>query len=77
MRTTKTVSPNHASIGVIYNVHILVHNSELAHVDCFVVSGSKVLEGVGRYVVVAVGQKSYNGRIMMGKLIFIIMNYPV
>ncbi|KAE9401479.1 calcium-translocating P-type ATPase [Gymnopus androsaceus JB14] len=43
-----------------------VHNSELAHVDCFVVSGSKVLEGVGRYVVVAVGQKSYNGRIMMG-----------
>jgi Ca2+-transporting ATPase len=36
------------------------------HTDCFVVSGSKVLEGVGRYVVVAVGQKSFNGRIMMG-----------
>ncbi|KAJ4479980.1 Ca-transporting ATPase [Lentinula aciculospora] len=42
-----------------------VHNSELAHVDSFVVSGSKVLEGVGRYVVIAVGQKSFNGRIMM------------
>ncbi|KAF9059412.1 Ca-transporting ATPase [Rhodocollybia butyracea] len=41
------------------------HGSELAHVDCFVVSGSKVLEGVGRYVIVAVGQKSFNGRIMM------------
>ncbi|KAJ3788040.1 Ca-transporting ATPase [Lentinula aff. detonsa] len=41
------------------------HNSEPAHVDCFVVSGSKVLEGVGRYVVIAVGQKSFNGRIMM------------
>ncbi|KAJ7034959.1 calcium-transporting ATPase [Mycena alexandri] len=36
-----------------------------AHTDCFVVSGSKVLEGVGRYVVVAVGTKSFNGRIMM------------
>ncbi|KAI6037756.1 Ca-transporting ATPase [Pisolithus marmoratus] len=36
-----------------------------AHTDCFIVSGSKVLEGVGRYVVVAVGTKSFNGRIMM------------
>ncbi|KAF9223507.1 Ca-transporting ATPase [Gyrodon lividus] len=36
-----------------------------SHTDCFVVSGSKVLEGVGRYVVVAVGTKSFNGRIMM------------
>ena len=43
---------------------------EEAHTDCFVVSGSKVLEGVGRYVVIAVGQKSFNGRIMMGMLIF-------
>ena len=34
--------------------------------DCFAVSGSKVLEGVGSYVVVAVGTKSFNGRIMMG-----------
>ncbi|KAF4571338.1 hypothetical protein EYR36_008667 [Pleurotus pulmonarius] len=37
----------------------------LAHTDCFMVSGSKVLEGVGFYVIVAVGQKSFNGRIMM------------
>ncbi|KAJ7052601.1 Ca-transporting ATPase [Mycena amicta] len=36
-----------------------------AHTDCFIVSGSKVLEGVGKYVVVAVGTKSFNGRIMM------------
>ncbi|KAG1821813.1 Ca-transporting ATPase [Suillus subaureus] len=35
------------------------------HTDCFVVSGSKVLEGVGSYLVVAVGTKSFNGRIMM------------
>jgi len=34
--------------------------------DCFVVSGSKVLEGVGSYVVIAVGTKSFNSRIMMG-----------
>lgn len=35
--------------------------------DCFVLSGSKVIEGVGEYVVIAVGSKSFNGRIMMGK----------
>jgi Ca2+-transporting ATPase len=40
------------------------------HMDCFVVSGSKVLEGVGSYVVVAVGTKSFNGRIMMGARVF-------
>ncbi len=39
-----------------------------SHTDCFVISGSKVLQGVGKYVVVAVGQKSFNGRIMMGTL---------
>ncbi|KAI0033537.1 hypothetical protein K488DRAFT_47461, partial [Vararia minispora EC-137] len=37
----------------------------LGHTDCFVVSGSKVLEGVGSYVVIAVGTRSFNGRIMM------------
>jgi Ca2+-transporting ATPase len=41
-----------------------------AHTDCFVVSGSKVLEGVGSYVVVAVGTKSFNGRIMMGASLY-------
>lgn len=44
--------------------------SDSAHTDCFMVSGSKVLEGVGRYVVIAVGTKSFNGRIMMGKFFF-------
>lgn len=39
---------------------------EHGHTDCFIVSGSKVLEGYGRYVVIAVGTKSFNGRIMMG-----------
>jgi len=38
------------------------------HADCFILSGSKVLEGIGKYVVVAVGTKSFNGRIMMGAL---------
>ncbi|KAJ2710427.1 plasma membrane calcium, partial [Coemansia spiralis] len=33
--------------------------------DPFLVSGSRVLEGVGRCVVVAVGQKSFYGRTMM------------
>ena len=38
----------------------------LGHTDCFMVSGSKVVEGVGSYVVISVGTKSFNGRIMMG-----------
>jgi Ca2+-transporting ATPase len=42
---------------------------ERAHKDCFIISGSKVLEGVGKYVIVAVGNKSFNGRIMMGELL--------
>lgn len=39
---------------------------ELKHTDCFLISGSKVLEGYGSYVVIAVGTRSFNGRIMMG-----------
>ncbi len=35
--------------------------------DCFLVSGAKVLEGVGEYVVISVGTNSFNGRIMMGE----------
>ncbi|RDX57018.1 hypothetical protein OH76DRAFT_1491696, partial [Lentinus brumalis] len=35
------------------------------HTDCFMISGSKVLEGYGSYVVMAVGTRSFNGRIMM------------
>jgi Ca2+-transporting ATPase len=36
----------------------------LGHTDCFMVSGSKVVEGVGSYLVTSVGPKSLNGRIM-------------
>ena len=44
----------------------------LGHTDCFVISGSKVVEGVGSYVVIAVGTMSFNGRIMMGSsLVFL------
>ncbi|KAF9778981.1 hypothetical protein BJ322DRAFT_466634 [Thelephora terrestris] len=36
--------------------------------DCFMVSGSKVLDGHGKYVVIAVGQKSFNnGRVTMAR----------
>ena len=34
------------------------HGEFLGRADCFIVSGSKVLEGVGSYVVTAVGTKS-------------------
>jgi Ca2+-transporting ATPase len=33
--------------------------------DCFLISGAKVLEGVGKYVVTSVGRNSFHGRIMM------------
>ncbi|GAA5906237.1 hypothetical protein JCM6882_006083 [Rhodosporidiobolus microsporus] len=33
--------------------------------DCFLISGSKVIEGVGRYVVTSVGRNSFHGKIMM------------
>jgi hypothetical protein len=52
---------------VSYDECIALRGSEGGtHTDCFIVSGSKALEGVGKYVVVAVGTKSFNGRIMMG-----------
>jgi len=34
--------------------------------DCFLISGAKVLEGSGTYVVVAIGTRSSYGRLMMG-----------
>ncbi|KAI8078906.1 PMCA-type calcium-translocating P-type ATPase [Halteromyces radiatus] len=34
-------------------------------IDCFLLSGSKVLEGVGRCVVIAVGEHSFFGKTMM------------
>ena len=38
----------------------------LGHTDCFLVSGSKVVEGVGSYLVISIGTNSFHGRIMMG-----------
>ncbi|WFD29752.1 P-type Ca(2+) transporter [Malassezia sp. CBS 17886] len=35
------------------------------HASCFMLSGGKVLEGVGEFVVTAVGQLSFNGKLMM------------
>lgn len=33
--------------------------------DCFLISGARVLEGVGEYVVIAVGPGSFNGKLML------------
>jgi Ca2+-transporting ATPase len=38
--------------------------------DPFLLSGSKVAEGQGLYVTIAVGKRSFNGKIMMGKCPF-------
>ena len=56
-------------IGIHLNHHHLnPHRLLNVHTSYFMVSGAKVLEGCGKYVVIAVGQKSFNGRIMMGML---------
>ncbi|CAO3640447.1 unnamed protein product [Cunninghamella echinulata] len=39
--------------------------NELEDLDCFLLSGSKVLEGVGKCVVIAVGENSFFGKTMM------------
>lgn len=49
------------------------HKTRSSHEDCFLISGSKVLEGVGEYVVIAVGEKSFNGRLMMGTFYVFLM----
>ena len=43
------------------------------HMDCFVLLRSKVLEGIGKYVAITIGMKSFNGRIMMGESIVIFL----
>ena len=59
---------------VLYKESLVLRNKAqegggvIGRMGCFVVSGSKVREGVGSYVVVAIGTKSFNGRIMMGQL---------
>ena len=47
----------------------------LDHTDCFVVSGSKIIEGIGSCLVVAVGSRSFNGRIMMGLFLVLLCIY--
>jgi Ca2+-transporting ATPase len=42
-----------------------LREGQRAKLDCFMISGAKVLEGVGEYVVTSVGSHSFNGRIMM------------
>lgn len=42
-----------------------LNGSEKGKTDCFLLSGSKVLEGVGTYVVTGVGEHSFHGKIMM------------
>ncbi|KAF9130253.1 plasma membrane calcium, partial [Mortierella sp. 14UC] len=54
------IESNHEGIEVIAQPQHGLHG-----VDPFIISGSKVLEGVGLYVVTGVGQNSFHGRTMM------------
>ncbi|KAF9130356.1 hypothetical protein BGW39_003150 [Mortierella sp. 14UC] len=54
------VHTNHEGIEVIKEQSHALHG-----VDPFIISGSKVLEGVGLYVVTGVGENSFHGRTMM------------
>jgi len=38
----------------------------LGRTDCFVISGSEVIEGIGSYLVITIGPKTFNRHIMMG-----------
>ncbi|KAG0054959.1 hypothetical protein BGZ83_009943 [Gryganskiella cystojenkinii] len=54
------IQTNHEGIEVIAEPQHGVHG-----IDPFIISGSKVLEGVGLYVVTGVGQNSFHGKTMM------------
>lgn len=54
------IESNHEGIEVIAEPQHGLHG-----VDPFIISGSKVLEGVGLYVVTGVGQNSFHGKTMM------------
>jgi Ca2+-transporting ATPase len=54
------IESNYEGIEVIAEPHHGLHG-----VDPFIISGSKVLEGVGLYVVTGVGQNSFHGKTMM------------
>ncbi|PLW48503.1 hypothetical protein PCASD_04243 [Puccinia coronata f. sp. avenae] len=43
----------------------LTEEVNLGKTDCFMISGSKVVEGYGRYLVTAVGSNSFYGKIMI------------
>lgn len=59
-RPEPTIQQNHEGIDVVVE-----HSHALHGVDPFIISGSKVLEGVGIYVVTGVGPNSFHGRTMM------------
>lgn len=54
------IQTNHEGIEVIQEARHGLHG-----IDPFIISGSKVLEGVGIYVVTGVGVNSFHGRTMM------------
>jgi Ca2+-transporting ATPase len=47
------------------SVETLKEEVQLGKTDCFMISGSKVVEGYGRYLVTAVGPNSFYGKIMI------------
>ncbi|KAF9173095.1 hypothetical protein BGX20_004119 [Mortierella sp. AD010] len=57
---TDVIHTNHEGIDVIAPQHHALHGA-----DPFIISGSKVLEGVGVYVVTGVGPNSFHGKTMM------------
>lgn len=49
---------------------LTVGTTESANADCFVISGSRVSEGAGKCVIVAVGPRSVLGTMMTGERLF-------
>ncbi|KAG0300340.1 hypothetical protein BGZ98_009257 [Dissophora globulifera] len=59
-RAESLIETNHEGIEVIAVPRRGVHGA-----DPFIISGSKVLEGVGLYVVTGIGENSFHGKTMM------------
>lgn len=41
--------------------------------DCFMISGARVIDGVGKYLVITVGRRTLNGRIMLGMCRYLVI----
>ncbi|KAG8726916.1 hypothetical protein FRC11_014235, partial [Ceratobasidium sp. 423] len=64
-RTANQKAMSFVQILIILVTLIVIAPGDKAKLNCFIISGSKVPEGVGQYVIIAIGPKLSNSRIMV------------